>query len=93
MENNKWLILNYQNDCYTTIATHWREALINYLNWIGIAGTEQKKEMFKKAFMGFTNYSEAIELFNSMYYNDDESIQYMSPILKDCYCKLKFTGN
>lgn len=84
---DKWIILNDVGDRFVTIATHWREALINYLDWMGIA-RDEKKEIFKKAFVGFEDYSEAIEFFNLMYYNDDESIRYMSPIPEECYCNL-----
>ena len=84
---NKWIILNDEICCYVTIAEHWREALLNYIEWIGIANGE-KKELFKKAFMGFTNYSQAIEFFNLMYYKDEESIRFMSPIPEECYCDL-----
>ncbi len=91
MENNKWLILNDEGCRYITIASHWREALINYLEWVGIAQGE-KRELFKKAFMGFATYSEAIEFFNLMYYKDDESIKYMSLISEDCFCDLAITN-
>ena len=91
MERNKWLILNEVGDQYVTIATHWREALLNYLDWIGIARAE-KKEIFKKAFVGFATYSEAIEFFNLMYYKEDESIKYMSLIPEDCFCNLSITN-
>lgn len=83
---DKWIILNDVGDRFVTIATHWREALINYLDWMGIA-REEKREIFKKAFVGFEDYSEAIEFFNLMYSND-ESIRYMSPIPAECYCNL-----
>ena len=84
---DKWIILNEDGERYVTIASHWREALINYLDWIGIAQGE-RRELFKKAFVGFADYSEAIEFFNSMYYKDDESIVYMSQISEECYCDL-----
>lgn len=87
MENNKWLILNDEGCRYITIASHWREALINYLEWVGIAQGE-KRELFKKAFVGFEDYSVAIGFFNLMYYNNANSIRYMSPISTDCYCDL-----
>ena len=84
---DKWIILNDDGARYVTIASHWREALINYLDWVGVVQGE-KRELFKKAFVGFEDYSEAIEFFNLMYYKDDESIVYMSPIPEECYCDL-----